>query len=112
MARAKTPWIFEKPGRSGIWVGWYDTFGKRHIKKFTNRSLTNQHVARLTLELNDESRPIGSAIPISWDDLLDQYRQYLRFKGRTESTITRRFLVLDKFTETMKITVPRQVTKA
>jgi integrase len=111
MAKAKTPWIFEKSDRGGIWVGWYDALGKRHNKKFANKSLATQQVARLTLELNDQSRPIGSAIPISWDDLLDQYRQFLRFKGRTESTITRRFLTLNKFTETMKITAPKQVTQ-
>jgi hypothetical protein len=56
MARAKTPWIFEKPNRDGICVGWYDVLGKRHNKKFANKSLANQHIARLTLELNGESR--------------------------------------------------------
>lgn len=113
MAKARHAWVGGKTGREGIYVHWYDRQGKRHNKKFPNKSMARTFASRKTAELNDEYHsPNAAPATMTWKDMLEEYRQWMVFKGRKPSSIERRFLSLTTFEETMHIARPSQITQA
>jgi integrase len=111
MAKARKPWLFKKPGRTGQWVGWTDKAGKRHNKKFPNKSLAEMFMSRLTVELNDAYHAPGDPKTATWPEIIEAHIQNLRFKQDAENTIKKRRLVLGTLTKVMTITDPRQLTQ-
>lgn len=113
MQRGRKAWVSRRKGREGWWVSWHDDGGKRRNKKFPNKTLAEQFAGRKTVELNDEFRQPDAPPPtMAWEALLAEYRQYLVFRGRKPSAITRRFLTIKTFQDTMRITKPAHVTQA
>lgn len=111
MARNKKPWVSKRKNRTGWWVGWYDHRGKRCAKQLPNKALADQFAARKTLELNDAYRPAGSAVPITWQQLVAEYIRSLRVRNLADSSVGRVELTLRTFAATMKILSPKQVTQ-
>lgn len=111
MARNRKPWVHKRKNRAGWWVGWYDAEGRRHAKELPNKSLAEQFSSRKVLELNESHRPPGTAVPISWKQLVEEYIRSMRVRNLAPSSIGRVELTLSTFSGLMKITSPKHVTQ-
>lgn len=111
MARTRKPWVYKRKDRAGWWVGWRDRQGKRCNKQLPNKTLAEQFVARKTLELNEDHRPSGDPVPITWEQMQEEYLRSLRVRNLAAASIRRVQLTLVSFTTTMKITQTNQVSQ-
>jgi hypothetical protein len=112
MSKARKPWVTRNPDGAGYLVGWHTDEGKRKQKVFPNKGQADRYAADKLMELRSELREPDDVIPISWSDMLERYRTYMRYEQCEESAIKRRFLTIDTFAKEMKIAKPSHVTPA
>lgn len=112
MSNDRKPWVRRNPKGDGFITYWNTPEGVRKQKRFPNRGQADRYAAEKLKDLRSELREPDEVIPISWTDMLERYRTYMRYEQCEESAIKRRFLTINTFAEEMKITKPSHVTPA
>lgn len=70
----KKIWVYQRKNRSGWYIGWYDSAGKRRSKHCPNKSIANRFARRIEHQLNEDIYP--DPIAVQWDGLVAEYLEY------------------------------------
>jgi integrase len=65
-------WTYERPGISGVWVGWYEG-ARRRAKSFDTTTLAERYASTKREQL--AAGVSGEIVALDWPELLAEYRQ-------------------------------------
>ncbi len=90
----KKIWVYKRTNIKGWWVGWYES-GKRKAKALPSKKLAEHYCQLKYSQLNSDV--FTGIVPISWKQMIEEYRESKNVQGVTEATLYEIALTLRHF---------------
>ncbi|UCF43225.1 MAG: site-specific integrase [Planctomycetota bacterium] len=90
----KKVWVYKRTGIKGWWVGWYES-GKRKAKALPSKRLAEHYCQLKYSQLNSDV--FTGIMTISWEQMVEEYRETKKVQGVTEATLYETALTLRHF---------------
>ena len=94
MSIMKKVWVYKRKSIKGWWIGWYES-GKRKAKALPSKELAEHYCQLKYSQLNSDV--FTGIVPITWKQMVEEYRESKKVQGVTEATLYEIALTLRHF---------------